>query len=506
MYFFIGFLVYLAIAFTYGKYNCTYKITFYSDNKGRSFRDKKRMKFSKGRLAIGDIEYNTFGWYNMKILHQSEFEIKFGVNSFSKNGQEYADDYIEILVTFHGKNSSLFIKERLLGLEKITMPSHYKMDLMGREQEEARNLELKVKLEAQAKSEEEAKKLQQIELESKLTRSITDKLIADSKTTTIMQNFIKSYCNDTFYEIRFGGAEAVVEYLPYYIKKYFDIEDRRDMLFINYKPGQKDINWQRNFLVNFSNLVDLISSKNGIKDKKLCAITTWNVLYMNAIKHYSDSWVEQFGFYFENIQTITFEDAVRKYCRLQVIEHNSFKALGYFTYYLMDKRILSSSIINEGFYSCRKEVTRVVQEMLKTIRQEVFEQRLTKESIAATIQYSIHDTDMMNGTEFENFIGLLFTKMGYKASVTKTSGDQGIDVIAERNGIKFGIQAKCYSNVVGNSAIQEVVAGMAYYKCDKGLVVTNNTFTKSAVELAEANNITLWNRSILKQKIEEVFI
>ena len=110
---------------------------------------------------------------------------------------------------------------------------------------------------------------------------------------------------------------------------------------------------------------------------------------------------------------------------------------------------------------------------------------------------------MMSGKEFEEFICKMFKSMGYISEVTKQSGDQGLDVIAEKNGVKIGIQAKCYSNTVGNSAIQEAVAGKNYYGCQKVIVVTNNNFTAAAIELAECNDVILWNREILKEKIKE---
>ena len=111
----------------------------------------------------------------------------------------------------------------------------------------------------------------------------------------------------------------------------------------------------------------------------------------------------------------------------------------------------------------------------------------------------------MAGIEFEVFVAELFKKMGYKASVTKASGDQGIDVVAEKNGVRYGIQAKCYSSNVSNSAVQEVVAGISFYKCDRAIVVTNNYFTSSAIDLAKANSVVLWNREMLKQKIVDLF-
>ncbi|MDG5789610.1 restriction endonuclease [Evansella sp. AB-P1] len=72
--------------------------------------------------------------------------------------------------------------------------------------------------------------------------------------------------------------------------------------------------------------------------------------------------------------------------------------------------------------------------------------------------------------------------------------------------LKIGIQVKCYSSKVGNKAIQEVIAGMKYYKLDKGIVVTNNYFTESAITLAQSSDIILWDRNILKEKINEVFV
>lgn len=48
------------------------------------------------------------------------------------------------------------------------------------------------------------------------------------------------------------------------------------------------------------------------------------------------------------------------------------------------------------------------------------------------------------------------------------------------------------------------MAGIAHYRLDKGIVVTNNYFTSSAVELAGSNGIVLWDRSILKEKSRNI--
>ena len=107
--------------------------------------------------------------------------------------------------------------------------------------------------------------------------------------------------------------------------------------------------------------------------------------------------------------------------------------------------------------------------------------------------------DVENGYEFEEYVAKLYEKLGYKTEVTRKSGDQGADIIANKDNKKYVIQAKFYSSPVSNKAVQEVVASMGMYNADCGIVVTNNTYTSSAVELAKANNIELVDGN----KIEE---
>lgn len=115
----------------------------------------------------------------------------------------------------------------------------------------------------------------------------------------------------------------------------------------------------------------------------------------------------------------------------------------------------------------------------------------------------IEDIDDMDGIQFEYFLEKLFTAMGYKVDVTKASGDQGADLLAEKFGSRIAIQAKRYNGSVGNKAIQEVIGAMQYYGCDKGIVVTNSTFTKSAIALAEKSNVELIDRNKLKELIDQ---
>ena len=114
---------------------------------------------------------------------------------------------------------------------------------------------------------------------------------------------------------------------------------------------------------------------------------------------------------------------------------------------------------------------------------------------------SIVDVDLMTGVEFEEFLCNYFNTHGYVCTQTKASGDQGIDLIAKRDDNVLAIQAKCYTGTVGNHAIMEAVAGTRYYNANQTMVITNSTFTKSAVELAAVNNVILWDRQVLIEKL-----
>jgi len=167
-----------------------------------------------------------------------------------------------------------------------------------------------------------------------------------------------------------------------------------------------------------------------------------------------------------------------------------------FAYYCREKFNLSPRNIRTIVF----DIAHIIKDYNTKMKDKQFTEKILfgNTSLNTRSNYSI---DLMTGSEFEEFIAKLFIKMGYSAYTTKTSGDQGIDVIAEKNGIKYGIQAKCYSGSVGNSAVQEAVAGKLFYGCDKVIVITNNTYTKSAVELAAANGVILWDRTILKEKL-----
>ena len=112
--------------------------------------------------------------------------------------------------------------------------------------------------------------------------------------------------------------------------------------------------------------------------------------------------------------------------------------------------------------------------------------------------------NVMDGFDFEKYAGKLLSDNGFeKVYVTKCSNDFGVDIIAYKDDIKYSIQCKKYSSTVGINAVQEVIASKVMNDSHVAVVLTNNYFTKSAKELANKNNVLLWDRDKLERLIEE---
>ncbi|WP_320976953.1 restriction endonuclease [Enterocloster asparagiformis] len=118
-------------------------------------------------------------------------------------------------------------------------------------------------------------------------------------------------------------------------------------------------------------------------------------------------------------------------------------------------------------------------------------------------QYTLSDNtdrqfDNMSGHDFEYFCADLLSRNGFiKIKVTQGSGDHGVDILAEKDGISYAIQCKCYSGNVGNSAVQEAHTGKSIYKKDIAVVLTNRYFTDQAINEANILGVKLWNRNSL---------
>ena len=95
------------------------------------------------------------------------------------------------------------------------------------------------------------------------------------------------------------------------------------------------------------------------------------------------------------------------------------------------------------------------------------------------IKYKLSRVDTMTGLEFEKYVAKYLKKNGYKTKLTEKY-DLGIDIVAVKDGIRYGVQVKRYKGVVGANAVRQSVTALNLYDCDRAMVVTNSYFSNTA--------------------------
>jgi len=110
--------------------------------------------------------------------------------------------------------------------------------------------------------------------------------------------------------------------------------------------------------------------------------------------------------------------------------------------------------------------------------------------------------DMMTGIEFEEYYAAVLRGLGYEVTMTKTTGDFGVDLVATSDDKRTAVQCKRKrGGAVGAAAVQQVVAGAPMHGCNATMVVTNNLFTRAAQQLAVMHDCELVDRRRLRQLV-----
>lgn len=109
----------------------------------------------------------------------------------------------------------------------------------------------------------------------------------------------------------------------------------------------------------------------------------------------------------------------------------------------------------------------------------------------------------LTGEEFEDYCAQVLADNGFRhVELTPMGGDQGVDILAVREGESWAIQCKNYAGAVGNFAVQEAYAGREFYGCDRAAVLCPGEYTKAARELAASTDVELWDGRVLSRMMK----
>ena len=310
--------------------------------------------------------------------------------------------------------------------------------------------------------------------------------------------------------------------LEYFERRYFALLFRKDIygepIFHIFTDGLENLekddledyneidqNDVENMYGDIKKFHELLNKKYYSKEVPL--IFTWELLIKYSVEVFGNLFIVSFSSFFNNFdKDSSIEDYISQYLLIDEISFNplSIGSISIFTYYIMSIEIITETFGNSLFRNYNYLRDLIIKKHSENEENEFEQSLLSPKQYNLQSDITIDDIDLLSGYEFEEFLSKLFNKLGYSSHLTPKSGDQGIDLVVEKNQRKYGVQVKCFSSKVSNSAIQEVVAGIGHYNCDKGIVITNNYFTQSAIDLARTNSVILWDRDTLIKKMNEV--
>lgn len=91
---------------------------------------------------------------------------------------------------------------------------------------------------------------------------------------------------------------------------------------------------------------------------------------------------------------------------------------------------------------------------------------------------------------FEEEVAKWFREQGYKATVTKKSGDGGYDIILLKNDKKIYVQCKHYNSQVGVQLVREFYGVLVSDNIEEGImVILDKGYTKAALDFINDKNI-----------------
>ncbi len=98
----------------------------------------------------------------------------------------------------------------------------------------------------------------------------------------------------------------------------------------------------------------------------------------------------------------------------------------------------------------------------------------------------------LTGLEFENQMTNIFSRLGYEATKTRSTGDGGVDIILEDGGgNRTLVQCKAHKNQIGPHVVRDLFGVMSDERAQGGMLINLGGFTQGVRTFAEGKNIQL---------------
>lgn len=113
---------------------------------------------------------------------------------------------------------------------------------------------------------------------------------------------------------------------------------------------------------------------------------------------------------------------------------------------------------------------------------------------------TLEQMQRLEPAEFEQFTAWLYTQEGYDSAVMGMTGDQGVDVMLQKDGRKIIVQCKRYEGNVGQPTVRDLYGAMFHFQAQEAHLVTSGTISRQAeewavgkpIKLVDGNDLVAW--------------
>jgi HJR/Mrr/RecB family endonuclease len=110
----------------------------------------------------------------------------------------------------------------------------------------------------------------------------------------------------------------------------------------------------------------------------------------------------------------------------------------------------------------------------------------------------------LRGVDFETALGGLYRSMGYWVRHTKGSGDEGIDLILEKEGVRTVVQCKGHTNPVGVGVVRELYGAMMHFGAPSAVLACPAGFTEGVMRFVRGKPIKLVSSKEIIEMVENI--
>ena len=119
------------------------------------------------------------------------------------------------------------------------------------------------------------------------------------------------------------------------------------------------------------------------------------------------------------------------------------------------------------------------------------------------LESDISEIDEMTQEEFDEYLVVLFKRMGYRSEAVSSPSDPGVDVLLYRDTNDLVVvYAPLSKERIGNEAVDAALDAMKRHKAQAAWIITNSRFEKKTIRYAKDNKLRLVDRKILMNIVD----